>query len=88
MSSGILVLHYLLSVFIVGFTCSDLPSPKHTSNIFFYKISWKFFIGLNMKIVMNVRGQFTCKWNMPVAWFEDSFFTFISKIKVYFCVLG
>lgn len=61
MSSEILVLHYLLSVSIVGFTCSDMPSPKHTSNIFFYIISCKFFLGISMKINMQIRGQFTWK---------------------------
>lgn len=61
LSSEILVLRYLLRVFTVDFTCSDLPSAKHTSNISFYKISWKLFLGLSMKIIMKIRGQLEMK---------------------------
>lgn len=61
LSSEILCLCYFLRVFIVDFTFTDLPSAKHTSNISFYKISWKLILGLSMKIIMKVRGQFTWK---------------------------
>lgn len=61
MSSEILVLYYLLRIFIVGFTCSDLPSPKHTSYIYFIKFPGNSFLELSMKIIMKIRGQLSWK---------------------------